>query len=111
MGEVKRKSNYCFELMTSAASCQGVAVLLPFLQEHLSSNWCDSSDVNSLLYFQRLESVLRGLKAPAPLGVMAAPGSSNMFGGPFDTHSFLTSSILLRIHRRIVRCWPQNLFG
>lgn len=34
-----------------------------------------------------------------------------MFGGPSDTHSFLTSSLLLRIHGRIVQRWPQNLFG
>lgn len=41
----------------------------------------------------------------------AALRSSNMFGGPSDTHSFLTSSLLLRIYGRIVQRWPQNLFG
>ena len=51
MGEVKRKSYYCFELMTSLLPvkelqfCLHEAKWLPFLQEHLSSNWCDSSDV------------------------------------------------------------------
>ena len=49
--------------------------------------------------------MLRGLKAPTPLAVLAAPRSSNMFGGLSDTHSFVTSSLLLRIHGRIVQSW------